>query len=341
MKRIVGRALSVGISKFAIAFALFLLSAISAVAQDAPPAPHPDITFHSSSHLVLVDVVALNAKNGLPDKTLKREDFQVFDNGRPVSVKTFDSGANFTTRPLALWFVVQCAMPGWEKEGSGLFAGQISVFKPALQNLEKQDTVAVAHWCDDGQSKVDLPPTPNVDQAITSLEQVLATPLKTDGHDRPGELALQGTLQLIVDATRSLVPEPVPVVIFLYGDYSAMPRAEADHFIGELLETSAVAYGLRDRRSPRIWSLGEQGAIANYIAIQTGGEYLRVKPETYATGLEEILRQLHGRYELGFKPEVLDGKRHKLLVTLSDPAKKHHKVRLRYRVAYVPMRENK
>ena len=339
MKRIVGGALSVGPSKFAMASVLFLLSALSAVAQDAPPAPHPDITFHSSSHLVLVDVVALNAKNGLPDKTLKREDFQVFDNGRPVSVKTFDSGANFTTRPLALWFVVQCAMPGWEKEGSGLFAGQISVFKPALQNLEKQDTVAVAHWCDDGQSKVELLPTPNVDQAIASLEQVLATPLKTDGHDRPGELALQGTLQLIVDATRSLVPEPVPVMIFLYGDYSAMPRAEADHFIGELLETSAVAYGLRDRRSPRIWSLGEQGAIANYIATQTGGEYLRVTSETYATGLEEILRQLHGRYELGFKPEVLDGKRHKLLVTLSDAAKKQHKVRLRHRLAYVPARD--
>jgi hypothetical protein len=328
-------------SKFARAFVLLLLPAISVVAQDSPPATHSsEITFHSSSHLVLVDVVALNAKNGLPDKTLKLEDFQVFDNGRPVSVKTFDSGANFTTRPLALWFVVQCAMPGWEKEGSALFAGQISVFKPALQNLEKQDTVAVAHWCDDGQSKVDLPPTSNVDQAITSLEQVLATPLKTDGHDRPGELALQGTLQLLVDATHSLVPEPVPVVIFLYGDYSAMPKSEADHFIGELLETSAVAYGLRDRRSPRIWSLGEQGAIANYIATQTGGEYLRVTPETYATGLEEILRQLHGRYELGFKPEVLDGTRHKLLVTLSDAAKKQHKLRLRYRLAYVPIREN-
>jgi hypothetical protein len=337
MKRIVGRALSVGASKFATAFALFVFPAISTVAQDAPPAPHPDITFHSSSHLVLVDVVALNAKNGLPDKTLKREDFQVLDNGHPVSIKTFDSGAQFTTRPLSLWFVVQCAMPGWEKEGSGLFAGQINRLKPALQSLENQDTVAVAHWCDDGQSKLDLLPTSNVDQAATSLEQVLATTLNSDGHDRPGELALQTTLQLIVDETRSVEPEPVPVLIFLYGDYSAMPRSEADHFIGELLETSAVAYGLRDRRSPRIWSLGEQGAIANYIATQTGGEYLRVTPETYAKGLEEILLRLHGRYELGFKPEVLDGKHHKLLVTLADAAKSQHKrVRLRHRLAYVP-----
>jgi hypothetical protein len=312
---------------------------LSAVAQEAQSATRsPEITFHGSSNLVLVDVIALNAKNGLPDKTLKQGDFQIFDNGRPVSIKTFDSGAKFTTRPLALWFVVLCNMQGYEAKGSGLFAGQISLLKPALKYLDKQDAMAVAHWCDDGQSKLDLLPTSNVEEAATALEQVLTPVPDTNDHDRTGEVALQKTLQQIVDATRSLVPEPVPVVIFLYGDYSGMPRSEADHFIDELLETSAVAYGLRDRRSPRIWLLGEQGAVANYIATQTGGQYLWVTPETYAAGLEEILQQLHSRYELGFKPAALDGKRHKLRVTLADAVKNQHKgVRLRHRSAYVPV----
>lgn len=117
------------------------------------------------------------------------------------------------------------------------------------------------------------------------------------------------------------------------------PESEADHFIDELLETSAVAYGLKDRRSPEIWwLLGEQKEVAHYIATETGGEYLSVTPETYATGLEEILRQLHSRYELGFKPEALDGKRHQLRVKLADAVRSKHKgVRLRYRVAYVPV----
>jgi hypothetical protein len=315
------------------------LSTLSAAAQEAPSVSHsPEITLHSSSNLVLVDVVALNAKNRLPDKTLNRNDFQVFDNGHPVSIKAFDSGAKFTTRPLALWFVVQCNMQGYEMKGSGLFRGQISLLKPALKNLDKQDTVAVAHWCDDGQSKLDLLPTSNVEEAATVLEEVLTPVPDTNDHDRTGELALQKTLQLIIDATHPLVPEPVPVVVFLYGDYSGMPRSEADHFIDELLETSAVAYGLRDRRSPRIWLLGEQGAVANYIATETGGQYLRVTPETYATGLGEILEQLHCRYELGFNPEALDGKRHKLRVTLAHVVKNQHKgVRLRYRAAYVPV----
>jgi hypothetical protein len=299
-----------------LTFALLVLQcslpSLSEVAQELPSVNHsPEITLHTSSNLVLVDVIALNGKNGLPDKTLKRDDFQILDNGQPVSIKTFDSGAQFTTRPLVIWFVVQCNMQGWETKGSGLFAGRITLFKPALKYLEKSDTVAVAHWCDDGQSKLDLLPVTNVDDAATALEQVLAPVPSPDDHSRTGELALQKTLQLIMDATRSLQPEPVPVVIFLYGDYSAMPRSEADHFIDELLETSAIAYGLKDRRSPRLWWLpGEQNEVAHYIATETGGEYLRVTPETYSTGLEEILQQLHFRYQLGFTPETLDGKRH-------------------------------
>jgi hypothetical protein len=71
--------------------------------------------------------------------------------------------------------------------------------------------------------------------------------------------------------------------------------------------------------------IGEQGAVSNYIATQTGGRYLRVTPKTYAKGLEEILQQLHCRYELGFKPEALDGKRHKFRVELAAAAKNRHK----------------
>jgi hypothetical protein len=85
-----------------------------------------------------------------------------------------------------------------------------------------------------------------------------------------------------------------------------------------------------------LWS--EQAGVANYLAAETGGKYLRVAPETYATGLEEILQQLHFRYELGFTPEGLDGKRHGLRVKLADAAKKqHHGVRLRFRMAHVPV----
>src|SRR5262245_43184881 len=237
-----------------VSSAVIALLLASSPAQEAP-SPSPQATFRTSSNLVLVPVVAL--KNGLPDKGLKREDFEVFDDGHPVSITTFDSGAQFSTRPLTIWFVVQCSMPDWRNEGSGLFQGQIDRFQPALNDLDKQDTVAVAHWCDDGQSNLDLLPTRSTDQLSSAIEQVLAHSISPNDHGRPGELALQKTLQLIIDATHSLVPEPAPVLIFLYGDYSGMPKSEADEFVDALLETSAVAYGLKDRRSPHLWLLGE------------------------------------------------------------------------------------
>lgn len=266
---------------------------------------------HTASRLVLVDIFAL--KDGLPVKTLTRDDFQLFDNGVPVTIKTFDTGSQSATRPLSLWMVVQCRMPGWESRGSGLFAGEMDRFLPALKKLDQRDTIGVAHWCDNGDAQLDLEPTNSPDDVGKALEQVLAATPDPRDHDRPGELALQKTLQLVVDATRSAKPEPLPVLVFLYGDWSGMPKKEADHFIGELLETSAVAFGIRDLRSPHMWHLlGEQQEVAHYISNQSGGEYLDVSPERYASGLEEILDQLHFRYELGFEPAALDGKRHKL-----------------------------
>lgn len=177
-----------------------------------------------------------------------------------------------------------------------------------------------------GESKLDLLPTANVAEATTALQEALSPVPDTKDHDRAGELALQRTLQLIVNATRNSKPEPLPVVVFLYADYSGMPKAEADHFIDELLEASAIAFGIRNRRSEHIlWLIGEQKEVAHYIAAETGGQYFEATPETYATALDPILRQLHGRYELGFKPQHLDGKRHKLRVELANEARNQHR----------------
>jgi hypothetical protein len=94
-----------------LGFVLLLLGlpAASAAAQEPASAAHSrrttEVTFHSSSNLVLVDVTALYANSGLPDGTLKRDDFEIFDDGRPVSIKTFDTGAQ--ARPLAIWFLAR------------------------------------------------------------------------------------------------------------------------------------------------------------------------------------------------------------------------------------------
>src|SRR5271169_2602348 len=102
--------------------------------------PEQDLTFHTGSSLVLVDVFTLDPKTGLPLNTLKRDDFQVFDNGKPVPLATFDSGAHYDTRPVALWFVILCNMNDWGDLGSGLFLGKSALFRPALDHLDSHDS---------------------------------------------------------------------------------------------------------------------------------------------------------------------------------------------------------
>lgn len=294
--------------------------------------------FQIDSNLVLIDVMASLKQGGDVFEDLHRDDFRVFDNDRPVLIKTFDVGSG--ARPLVLWFLVQCNMQGWEAKGSGLFRGKIDRFVPGMKKLGDRDTVAVAHWCDDGGAEIDLKPTTGTDEARRALEAALTPVPDPPSHDRIGELALQGALGKIVAESKKLPSGPVPVVIFLYGDYSAMPRKEADGFVDALLQTSAIVYGLKDSRSPHFGSFWfvEQGEIAHYIASQTGGQYFAETPERFGSAFEAILNQQHSRYELGFRPEVMDGKRHHLRVELSDEARrKYSGVLLRYRSGYLPV----
>jgi hypothetical protein len=50
--------------------------------------------------------------------------------------------------------------------------------------------------------------------------------------------------------------------------------------------------------------------------------------------------QLHFRYQIGFIPPAIDGKRHELKVELTKEARAKHKgVRLRFRTEYIPVSE--
>ena len=55
----------------------------------------------------------------------------------------------------------------------------------------------------------------------------------------------------------------------------------------------------------------------------TGGQYFSAPPTGFANALETILMQLHFRYELGFIPPMIDGKRHELKVELMKEPRKN------------------
>jgi hypothetical protein len=64
---------------------------------------------------------------------------------------------------------------------------------------------------------------------------------------------------------------------------------------------------------------------------------LQLNCDTFLAVLDSVLLQVHFRYELGFKPSAIDGKRHELKVEVVGEAKQQNKsVQLRYRPEYIP-----
>ena len=316
-----------------------------AVCASAPIATAQAPTIRVQSSLVLVDVITQDRKSGLPVRDFKKGDFRLFDNRHEVRVATFDAGARYDTRSITLWLVVICNESGLPKFGaSAEFLGQEALFRPALNHLEHHDSVGIAHWCDNGDSQLDLLPTEDRDKAIQELSEALK-PIPFEGgtsaSDEAGEQAFRKLIRLIIRDAYRRNPKPLPVIVFLHGDHTGQPHGELNKLVDDFLETSGIVFGIRDYRSPNLhFIIGEQAKIMHYMAKHTGGQYFSTSSSEYERTLETILMQLHFRYELGFIPPAIDGKRHELRVELTKEAKAGHKgLRLRYRPEYIPVRE--
>jgi hypothetical protein len=317
---------------------------ISGSFAQQPEQPIPaQTTIRVQSSLVLVDVISQDPNTGLPVQDFKKENFRLYDNGHEVAVASFDAGVRYATRPFILWLAVICNERG-KVGGSREFVGKESLFRPALDHLDKRDTVGVAHWCDNGETQLDLLPTVDRDAPL----RVLADTIRPISFEAGGKSNLVGEdtyrkmLRLIIQDAHRRNPQPLPVIVFLDGDHTGQPRYELDQVVNDLLETSGIVFGIKDQMAPKVYGLGngQVSEISHYVAEQTGGHYITAAGKDYATALDMILVQLHFRYELGFIPPTLDGKRHELKVELTKEAREKYKgIRLNFRPVYIPVPE--
>ena len=178
---------------------------------------------------------------------------------------------------------------------------------------------------------------------MAKLDEVLNAKI-VHGENRKGELAMQKLIRDIVLNVQATQPDRLPVMVFFYGDHSGTYPSEAQEIIKAVLETSGMIFGMGDGKyafdSRRMMMRnGQIGYLAHYYSQQTGGEYYTTPvPKLYPAALDYILSQVHLRYTLGFKPEVMDGKVHDLKLELTKDAKAQFKdVTLRFRQQYLPV----
>jgi hypothetical protein len=187
---------------------------------------------------VLVDVLAEDKKTGEPIKSLGQEDFLLRDDGKPVPITTFNSGKNQNLRPIQLWFVLACneqrhyhinserrtQFEATETLGASFLADKATeLLGPALKHLGAGETVGVAHWCDNGESEIELMPTADRETPLTAIEKI-AGRKSVVIEQFNNSYGRERLLPLIDVVARTAFPTPVTAVVFVGGKSSGAGR---------------------------------------------------------------------------------------------------------------------
>jgi len=318
-----------------IVFAGIVASAIIArvsAKQDAEmPSGAQARSIKSTTSLVLVDAMAEDKKSGAPVDDLRQADFQLRDNGKPVSISSFNRGKDQKLRPIQLWFALLCneelhtqmggrrrgQVESTEQWGVSFLAGKTRELRPALEHLKPGDTLGVAHWCDDGQSEIDVPPSADHEPALASMDQIAQRKTVVIQQDTGRDVQTEVTA-LINNMARTSFPEPFLAIIFLGGRQTGKSAGKAGDVWSGFMEESSMDFGMGGGGSNARESMG--------YAVQ-GSDYVK--------RLGIYLDNLHQRYEIGFEPGKQGKKPHHVSVTLAkDAREKYPDAMLRYREVY-------
>jgi hypothetical protein len=284
--------------------------------------------------LVLINATVQELETGAPVADLSYHDFLVFDNGHPSTTVLFSSETSRDRRPITIWFVLTCPEQKAIRRGSRLMAEKNQLFGPMLDSLGSIDTVGVAHWCSDGDARIDLAPTQERKAPLTAIDAILnENPAKSA---KPEErAAFQRTLDLVADNRRDRVS--LPVILLLYDGSFDIPQDETEVLARRLLYKEAVLYQItKESEDITDSNSGRRASSLHILSTNTGGHVVRVQREDYVKAMNSVLDTVKSRYTLGVMPRSKDGQWHELQVRLTDSAlTKHNPVRVEYGAGYL------
>lgn len=252
----------------------------------------------------------------VPD--LKQEDFEVFDNGKKQEISLFASESqpisvvvmldrsgsmrqNFRFVERATAEFVQKLQPV-DKARIGSFADQIQI-DPAEFTPDHQKLLGVLR-----SSLQPSGPTPlwnATNQAIEALDKQdgrRVVLLFTDGGDNPGNFRMNNLS--VMDVMKRANDRDVMVYAIGLASGGGVPMGRPGGMGG---------------------GFGSQGPDPGLptIASETGGGYFELnRADALGPTFARVAEELHRQYAIGFAPEKLDGKTHKLQVKVKTPGAK-------------------
>jgi VWFA-related protein len=286
----------------ALGVAVVALRAVGAAAGQNPPQTPPQqqppgVTFRSTSETVPVYATVVDREGRLVSD-LTRDDFEIFDNDKPVDITLFKSDV----QPMAVVVML---------DTSGSMTNSFELLKQAAESfvirLMPGDHARVGKFDD----LIFISPT------FTDDRDELIRTLREDIRYGNGTRLWDG-----VDTAMTALSHQKDrrvVVVFTDGDDttskkkldSVLERAQNEEYMVYAIGLRSHMLGMPDTRP-------DKGL--KKLASETGGGYFEL---TEAADLNstftKVADELHRQFVLGFSPKVLDGKLHRLDVRVKQP----------------------
>jgi Ca-activated chloride channel homolog len=280
--------------------ATIIVATLVMVSARAQEPQDPQSKFKVSTNQVALYVTVTDAtKRLVPD--LVEDDFEVYDNGKLQTVTAFDN------RPLPITVVVML-------DTSGSMTLALDLVKSAAEQflirMMPEDQGMVGSFND----KIQLLPdgfTNNRDELIRSLKDLdFGYPTRLYDAVNQSMAQLKG------------IPGRRVVLVFTDGDDNASKFGSGDVTDrGRSEDVMVYSIGLENKYfNGQSWTISSPDRGLKRLSEETGGGFfLLKKTDELSTTFTRIAQELHSQYVLGFSPQTLDGKVHKLEIRLKKP----------------------
>jgi VWFA-related protein len=266
-----------------------LVSSSALVAQQGP--------FRASVQTVPIYATVIDGAGRLvPD--LSQDDFEIYDEGRRQEISIFRSDV----QPLSVVVML---------DTSGSMTVHLDLLKHAAENfvirLLPFDRARIGSFSD----KIDLSPQ------FTSDRDALIRYLR-EGVDFGNPTRLWDAGMASMDALSEETNRRV-VLLFTDGDDTASQDASLGDLLRRAQAEDFMFYGI-GLRSQVLGRSTRPDPGLRRLATETGGGYFELRStDELGSTFGRVADELHRQYVLGFTPENLDGKVHKLEIEVKRP----------------------